>query len=155
MLTVLFVGADAGQVALAEALFQKWVVPAIENKRALQGAWAHPCTVHSGCAVTNMNGVPGFANEHALACMRGLGLPVYENTIQAISTLNINDYGLIVCMNLEAAIIVLANKPSWLMMVANAAQGGIPVPTEQSVAAYEQCAKVLGKVIAEVIHIIV
>lgn len=90
------------------------------------------------------------ATDHSVTCMKKRGLDLNDHQSRRISNLNLNDYDLIICVTMSEAEEILRHEPRGAILLANAANGGIPNPWKQGFDKYEECAQVLEKVAEKV-----
>lgn len=139
--------------AMLEALLKRAVLNADKNRRSsdynlnqcnLVNLIIESAGTYNGVS-KDLTGSP--ANEQTMLCMQDIGIDIGEHKSKPISSININDYDLIVCMTPEEIGIIGMLRPRGLIMLAD---GGVTDPWRMGWEAYQECTRALEKVSANI-----
>jgi len=120
-----------------------------EVARTLSSIIVESAGTHNGDSANCLNNP---ANPHSITCMAHRGINISGHKSRPLSTININDFDLIVCMSDAEVEFISKLHPRGAILLANAANGGIANPYEKGPQAYQECAKTLEPIAAEIIQ---
>lgn len=93
------------------------------------------------------------ASEHAIACMAERGLDISDHRSRPISSIDINNFDLIICMSSDELEFVAKLHPRGAIILANAMNGGVANPWQKGLAAYQKCAVTLNFVAQDILEL--
>lgn len=133
---------------MAEALIWK----AILDKT---GGTQHISVESAGTYVdVNKDCLNSPANEHSVTCMAERGIDITGHRSRPLSAIRLNDFDLIVCMSDAEVEFVARLRPCGAILLANAANGGVPNPWQKGLPTYQECARDLEVVAQDVVNLI-
>ena len=151
--------ANISRSPMLEGLLKEAILREIVERTRIGRNYSYLQEVTIESAGTYMGVSPNFqgnpADSSSVACMKELRIHIEDHKSRPISMVDLNKFQLIVCMSDDEIRFISGLTPRFdgAIMLANAANGGIPDPHGKDLQTYRECAKTLQTVADYIVNV--